>query len=127
MKKNGEIVTKIGYCKYCHEQRIVEIRENAAEAEANQEATETCDCYGAKDAREKEYQKEACISNIDDMLTEKYPEIAQLFKDSIDALQTAKIKKITINTHFSQTARLFKCKDGIKVELEKKQKVENLA
>ena len=119
--------TRIGHCKYCHEQKIVEVPEDATQEMANQEATETCDCYGAKETREKEYQKQACIANVYEMLGEKYPEIAELFKGSIDALQTAKIKKITVNTYFNHSARLFKCKDGIKVELEKKQKMENLA
>ena len=61
------------------------------------------------------------------MLGKKYPEIASLLKDSIDAIQESKIKKITVNTHFNQTIRLQKAKDGIKVELERKLKEESLA
>lgn len=121
------MTTKIGFCRYCNEQKIVEVPDNATEEIINQEATRTCDCPGAKEAREREYQKEACIANIDEMLGEKYPEIAGLLKDSIDIIQSAKIKKITVNTHFSQTIRLQKTKDGIKVELERKLKEESLA
>lgn len=61
------------------------------------------------------------------MLEEHYPEIAKVFKENIDVLQDDRIKKITINTHNNQTARMSKTKDGIKVELEKKQKNESLA
>lgn len=121
------MTTKIGFCRYCNNQRMVEVPDDATEELINQEATATCDCYRAKAEREKEYQKEACIANIDDMLGKKYPEIASLLKDSIDAIQASKIKKITVNTHFNQTIRLQKAKDGIKVELERKLKEESLA
>lgn len=122
-----ERVTKVGHCRYCHNPIIIEAFPEATEEMLNEEAVELCGCYGAKQMRKKRSQKEACIANIDEMLTEKYPEIAELFKNSIDAIQDAKIKKITINTHFNYTARLSKCKDGIKVEFEKKQKAESLA
>ena len=102
------MTTKIGFCRYCNNQRMVEVPDDATEELINQEATATCDCYRAKAEREKEYQKEACIANIDDMLGKKYPEIASLLKDSIDAIQASKIKKITVNTHFNQTIRLQK-------------------
>lgn len=88
-----ELVTKIGHCRYCHGSKIVEVPEDADEELVNKEASETCDCYGAKEVREREYQKGACIANIEEMLSEKYPEIAELFKNSIDAIQDAKIKK----------------------------------
>lgn len=117
------MTTKIGFCRYCNNQRMVEVPDDATEELINQEATATCDCYRAKAEREKEYQKEACIANIDDMLGK----IASLLKDSIDAIQASKIKKITVNTHFNQTIRLQKAKDGIKVELERKLKEESLA
>lgn len=119
--------TKIGFCRYCNNQRMVEVPEGATEELINQEATATCNCYKAKAEREKEHQKKVCIANIDEMLGKKYPEIASLLKDSIDAIQASKIKKITVNTHFSQTIRLQQTKDGIKVELERKLKEENLA
>lgn len=61
------------------------------------------------------------------MFQETHPEIAKVFKENIDVLQDDRIKKITINTHNNQTARMSKTKDGIKVELEKKQKNESLA
>lgn len=65
------MTTKIGFCRYCNNQRMVEVPDDATEELINQEATATCDCYRAKAEREKEYQKEACIANIDDMLGKK--------------------------------------------------------
>lgn len=121
------IVTRTGYCRYCNCGRLIEIDEEADQDVRNEMATDECDCYGAQEARKKEYQKDACLANINAMLTEKRPEIAEIFKDCIDALQDRKIKKITINTYGSLTARMYSNKDGIKIEIEKKLKEENLA
>lgn len=116
-----------GYCGYCGEARMVEVEEIASQEMINEEVTYNCRCFSATQVREKKEQKENCISNIEEMLNENYPEIAKLFKESIDAIQDNKIKKISVNTHRNQTARISKTKDGIKVELEKKQKAETLA
>ena len=121
------MVTKHGYCRYCNNPRIIEIYEDATQEECNAVASDECDCYGAEEARKREYQKGACIANIDLMLAEKRPEIAEIFRNCIDALQDKKIKKITINTYGNTSARMYANKDGIKIEVEKKLKEENLA
>lgn len=118
---------RVGHCKYCHESRMVEVPENATDEEINEAATLDCDCAGASLARKKEYQKEACIAYIDDMMGKDHPEIGEILKNGIEAIQDMKVSKITVNTYIGQTARLSMGKDGIKVELEKKQKEENLA
>lgn len=82
---------------------------------------------GAEEAMKREYKKGACLANIDNMLQEKHPEIAEILRGCIDDLQDRKIKKITINTYGSFTARMYSNKDGIKIELERKLKEENLA
>lgn len=116
-----------GFCNYCKEGRMVEVSDHATQEQVNQEVTENCRCIMASRVRERKTQKENCITNINEMLQTNYPVIAKVFKDNIDAMQDNKIKKITINTHGNQTARMSKTKDGIKVELEKKQKNESLA
>ena len=75
----------------------------------------------------KEYQKEACIAYIDEMVGKDHPEIGEILKVGIEAIQDMKVSKITVNTYIGQTARLSMGKDGIKVELERKEKEENLA
>ena len=118
---------KEGFCNYCKEGKMVEVPDDATQKDINEEVTEQCRCTMASRMRERRNQKEACIANINEMLSENYPAIAKVFMDNIDAIQDNKIKKITINTHSNQTARMSKTKDGIKVELEKKQKNESLA
>lgn len=121
------IVTRTGYCRYCNNGRLVEIEEEATQEQRNLQATEECNCYGAEEERKREYQKDACLANIDSMLQKKHPEIAEILRGCIDDLQDRKIKKITINTYGSFTARMYSNKDGIKIELERKLKEENLA
>lgn len=116
-----------GYCNYCRDGRMVEVSEHATQEQINEVVTEQCRCSMASRVRERRNQKENCIANINEMLQENYPAIAKVFKENIDAIQDNKIKKITINTTGNQTARMSKTKDGIKVELEKKQKNESLA
>ena len=118
---------RVGHCKYCHESRMVEVPENATDEEINEAATLDCDCGGARLARKKEYQKEACIAYIDEMVGKDHPEIGEILKVGIEAIQDMKVSKITVNTYIGQTARLSMGKDGIKVELERKEKEENLA
>ena len=117
----------LGYCKYCHDRRMVDVPDDATDDEINKAATLDCDCPGAKLARKKEYQREACTEYIEKMISTDFPEIGEIMKNSIQAMQDMKISKITINTYVGKPARLTMSKDGIKVELEKKQKEENLA
>lgn len=95
--------------------------------ELNALAEESCDCYAATRLRKERIQREECEKNIDRILRERYPEIADVFRDNIVLVQGNVIKKITINTHNNQTARMSLTKDGIKVELERKQKTDALA
>lgn len=119
--------TRQGFCRFCNAGILVEVNENATQREADLMATEACDCIGAEDERKRKAQKEGCLANIEEILGGKHPEIAELFGRAIDAIQESKIQKITASTYENQTARICKTKDGIKVELEKKQKEESLA
>lgn len=116
-----------GYCVFCGEARMVEVPEEASQELVDQAATSECMCSRAVMIRERTKQKEACICNIEALLEPKHKEIAEMFKEAIDTIQDAKIKKITVNTYGNKTARISKTKDGIKVELEQKSKAETLA
>lgn len=118
---------KEGYCKFCNQPRLADVPEESTQEEINEAVTKKCSCIMATKIRERKEQKETCIANIDEMFSQNYSEIAAVFKENIDNIQDNKFKKITINTHSNQTARMSKTKDGIKVELEKKQKNESLA
>lgn len=118
---------KEGYCNYCNQPRLEDVPEESTQEQINEAVTKKCSCSMAVKLRERKAQKETCIENIYEMFSMNYPEIAAVFMANIDNIQDNKFKKITINTHSNQTARMSKTKDGIKVELEKKQKNESLA
>lgn len=116
-----------GFCRYCNDGKIVEVREGATQEEADIRATEECSCFLAQRARKKEEQRIRCSENIRELLGEHYPEIAEMFLNNIENIQNGIMSKITVNIRGNKTARMSEVKDGIKVELEKKQKEENLA
>lgn len=106
---------------------MVETKQDISQEGMDELATQECDCMMARDARRKEKQKMCCIKNIEEILGERYPDIAEIFKGCIDAVQKRTVKKITIQTNGNENAKIYDTKDGIKVELEVKKKVENLA
>lgn len=118
---------KQGYCLFCGEAKMVDVPAEASQELIDQEVTNECTCLRAVMVRERLHQKETCICNIEALLEPKHKEIAEIFKEAIDVIQDSKVKRITVNTYGNQTARISKTKDGIKVELEQKQKAETLA
>lgn len=81
----------------------------------------------SRGSKKKKTQRDVCIAQLGEMLHGKHPEIEELLVSAIDALQERKFEKITINTGFSKTIRMRMTKDGIKIEIERKMKEENLA
>ncbi len=120
-------MSSVGYCKYCGSGRMVEMPEGVSQEALDKEASETCDCYGAEEARKKETQKDVCVAQLGEMLHGKHPEIETLLIGAIEPMQERKFAKITINTGFNKTVRMTMTKDGIKIEIERKMKEENLA
>ena len=46
-------MSNIGYCKYCGNGRVVELPEGVSQEALDQEASATCNCYRAMEARKK--------------------------------------------------------------------------
>ena len=116
-----------GYCNYCKQGKMVNVSPDATQEEVNQKVTDDCGCRMASKVRQIRQQREDCIDNIHEIFGEKQEEVQQMFIESISPIQENKIKKITVNTYGGYTYRIGKTKDGIKVEMEKKEKAENLA
>lgn len=53
-------MSSVGYCKYCGSGRMVEMPEGVSQEALDREASETCDCYGAEEARKKR-DTEGCL------------------------------------------------------------------
>ena len=107
---------KVGYCKYCHESRMVETDIDDQEL-VNAMATEECTCAGASHARKLFNEKNTAEAIIDNYFGGKYPEAAELLKMAIEPVQTEAIKSITIQVCPKIKANLSKTtKDSIKVK-----------
>ena len=115
---------RVGYCHFCGDPVNVPIERKDGQKTLNVLATEKCECHEAKEHTKLKKEEEKCIGNINKVLGEKHPTIAELFKSGIGAIQHKDIKKITIATCGTDTTRIYSTPDGIKVELEKKTKTE---
>ena len=119
--------TKNGMCRFCGQNRIVEVPNNFTQEETDEEVTLVCPCEGAKAYREKkekeektEEQKLSAMGTTFELFHEDFPEVEQLMNSIIPLLVTGKMKKVNIDTG-TKTKASISIKDGtIKVERTKK-------
>lgn len=114
--------TKIGYCKYCGNSRMIEEPEDT-DHELDQEeidriATWECDCKAAQKARRIEEERLTCVDNIKGLIYDDYPDIAEIMTESIPLVQTGDMTKLVINTGDDRRLTMKECKEGILVRKE---------
>ncbi len=117
-----EMVEKTGVCRFCGQNKIVEVPDYATEEEINEEASRECYCQGAKDYKKSkeleamiEQQKISAKGDTYRYFNSDYPAIEKIFNAAIDPLVNHDFKKVTITTDDGVTASI-KWKDGIEVE-----------
>lgn len=117
-----ELVEKTGVCRFCGQNKIVEVPDNFTEEEINEEASKECYCIDAKHYKESlelkamvEQQKMSARGTTLELFHEEYPEIEELLNNAIDPLAAHKFKKVSIQTDDGVSASI-KWKDGIEVE-----------
>lgn len=122
-----EMVERTGQCRFCGQNKIVEVPDFMNEDEINEEATKGCRCIDAKMYREQkereELVKQAKISakgTTFELFHEEFPEIEEMFNSAIDPLVDRKFKKLTITTGGKTKATISFTKGNIKVEREDK-------
>lgn len=117
----------IGTCRFCGQRVVIVVPDEATEEMMMEEATRNCKCPDAKYYREEleakeqiEMAKESAKGTIFELFHEDYPEIEELFNNSMNDLVSKKYKKITVNTGGKTKATMSFAKDTIKVEREEK-------
>lgn len=118
---------KVGMCAYCGQARNVTAEEDLDQDQIDELATEECSCPQGYSNRKKKAQREACLENIRELIAERDPEIAEIFKTCIAPLQEGEFKSVTIDTGYGKKARIKDTKDGLKIEVEQKKKDEATA
>lgn len=116
-----------GICKYCGDTIMVEAASGTEEEILNELASERCNCIDAEVAKKRKEQRLECEKNLQELIAPEYPRIANILIDGIELIQDGVLDKITIKVNANQKVIMSHHKDGIKVELEKKQKQESLA
>lgn len=107
---------RIGYCMYCRQSQMLDVREFMTQDELNQDVTEVCNCEGAKIAREKVKKKDEAVKNIE-ILFEDLPDIANILTGVVIPIVEGKVSKVVIDTGKKVKAQVTRVsKDNIKVE-----------
>lgn len=88
---------KIGYCEFCGQGNMVESSEGYDQADLDLEATYKCHCEGARRMREMEAQKEEALRNIEQLVSQKYPEMADILYECVNAIQEGKVRNVTVS------------------------------
>ena len=116
------MVEKTGVCRFCGQNKLVEVPDYLTEEEINEEASRECYCQGAKDYRKAkeleamiEQQKMSARGTTLQLFHEDYPDIEKLLNSAIDPLAAHKFKKVSVTTDDGMSASI-KWKDGIEVE-----------
>lgn len=113
--KDEEIqhITKTtGTCKYCHQIRAVEhVPESATQYERDAIATRECNCKGAKEAREIDYQIQRAKAAIRQIVSKKDEDAAKIFAAGLRAMVEGDIQSIQV-----------KARNGMKYQMARKEK-----
>lgn len=115
--------TKNGVCRFCGQNRMVEVPNDFTQEETDEEVTMICHCDGAKVYQEKkekeektEEQKLSAMGTTFELFHEDFPEVEELMNSIIPLLVIGKMKKVNIDTG-TKTKASISIKDGtIKAE-----------
>lgn len=105
-------VTTTGTCKYCHQIRTIEhIDEDATQEERDEIASSECNCKGAKEAREIDYQIQRAKAAIRQIASKKDEDAAEIFAAGLRAVVEGDIQSIQV-----------KARNGMKYQMARKEK-----
>lgn len=124
-----EMVEKTGVCRFCGQNKLVEVPDSFTQDEIDEEASTECWCMDAKAYKErKEYQamveqaKTSAKGTTLQLFHEDHPDIEEVLNYAMNPLVDKKFKKITIATGGKTTAKMSFSNGSIKVEREDKTK-----
>ncbi len=115
--------TKKGVCRFCGQNKMIEVPNGYTQEEIDEEVTCECKCDEAKAYQEKkereerlEAQKLSAQGTTFELFHNDFPEVEQILNKTIPLLVTKKVKKLTVNTGTKVTATIGISKGTIKVE-----------
>lgn len=115
--------TKKGACRFCGQNKMIEVPNGYTQEEIDEEVTCECKCDEAKAYQEKkereerlEAQKLSAQGTTFELFHNDFPEVEQILNKTIPLLVTKKVKKLTVNTGTKVTDTIGISKGTIKVE-----------
>ena len=110
---------KMGFCRFCGQGLMVEAKEGYVQDDLDLEATYSCNCSEARKMREREDQRDEALGNIEDLVSQKYPEMAAVLYECVDPVQNGKIKNVAVSNDEGVKATLAINMGKIKLKLAK--------
>jgi len=114
---------KRGACRFCGQQKIIEVPETLEQEEIDEEVTLECRCAEARGYQEKREREEktqaqmvSAKGTVYELFHEEFPEIEDVLNECIPLLVNLKARKILVNTGKKVTASVSISKGTIKVE-----------
>lgn len=105
--------TKKGACRFCGQNKMIEVPNGYTQEEIDEEVTCECKCDEAKAYQEKkereerlEAQKISAQGTTFELFHNDFPEVEQILNKTIPLLVTKKVKKLTVNTGTKVTATI---------------------
>lgn len=131
-KEKVKYMQVVGGCYFCGQQAVmelpesewqtaIEVNQKSAEELADDYATEQCNCKEGMDWRAEREIMTKCAMDIDLMLGESYPEIAQIFQEAKGWIYQGKNKRIIVQTKDNGTASMYKTGANIEIKFVQKQ------
>jgi len=130
---------RYGTCAFCGQERLIEwpeedpdggefdqVEEAASAYLTERLATEQCTCREGQEFRDRKRVISACKRNIEDTFRDSYPEVADIMQEVKELIYDGSIGRVTIRVGENGTAKIYRAKDGIKIEFEKRLKTELL-
>ena len=118
---------KTGKCRFCGQNKLIEVPDSISQEEVDEEVTLVCKCYDAKlykEKKEKEEQIEMAKTSAKgttfELFHEEHPVVEEILNSVMDAIVSKQIKKLTIATGGKTKASITYSKGTIKVEREDK-------
>ena len=108
-----------GYCGFCGQGVMVDALDGFEQKDLDLEATYRCSCEGARHMREREAQKEEALGNIEALVAPRYPEMADILYECVNAIQENKVKNVTVSNDEGVKAVLTSNLSKIKLKLSK--------
>lgn len=102
--KTEKIITQTGFCKYCGQERIVEVFAHEDQETVDMMATDECDCPGAKAVRDRRSRVFMAQQNIQELFGQS--NVSHWLAEGAELIGEGWMNGVTVDIGNGEKARL---------------------